>query len=270
MIKHSNLILFFILIIYFISGNAVVEEMGDSFRDTMAATLVADGSFIPPFYIKGQVGNASKASGRRPTRGEKAQKGMTVPKMIEYLDHVAKYVDRHCVLVLDRLSSHISKKVIKYAHSLRCSDGVTQKFEILLLPAKASFLISPLDMGFFSTWKRSYYKYDRSTYALKVQAANLVWKSVQPETIISLFDNCGITSKETGAKLRKRIAAQVRSGMPEELEEVWEFYQGWLGGAFDIEGATRPRAPPTEHLHIPLNSELDGVYWIKRGPQMHH
>lgn len=232
----------------------------------MAATLVADGSYIPPFYIKGQVGNASKASGRRPEPGQKAVKGMNVANMINYLDHVAKYVDWHCVLVLDRLSSHLSKKVKTYAHSLLCSDGVTQKFELLFLPAKASFLISPLDMGFFSMWKRAYYKYDRSTYNFKLMAAQHVWKSMQSDKIKHLFDNCGITSKETPKKLRKRITAQVRSGIPQELEEVWEFYQGWLAGAFDIEGATRPRAPPTEHLIIPVDSDLDGAHWVKRGP----
>lgn len=248
----------------------MVKETGDTYRDTMAATLAGDGSFIPPFYIKGQAGNASLGSGRRPSPGSKPEKGMNIKEMIKYLDHVAKYVDRFCVLVLDRLSSHLSKDVKAHAVSLKCSDGVTQKFEILYLPAKTSFLISPLDMGFFSMWKREFYKYDRSTYPLKLMAANQVWKSMQPEKIASLFDYCGITSKETPTQLRKRITAQVRSGMPEELEEVWEFYQGWLAGAFDIEGAVRPRAPPTEALLTPEDSNLDGQYWVKRGPKMHH
>lgn len=194
---------------------------------------------------------------------------MTVQKMIEYIDHVAKYVDRPCVLCLDRLSSHMSKKFVAYAESLKCSDGVTQKFEILFISPKAAFLISPLDMGFFTMFKRTYYKYDRSTFALKIMAANQVWKSMSSERIVNLFDNCGITSKETPNRLRKRIAAQVRSGIPEDLEEVWEFYQGWLAGAFDIEGTSRPRAPPTEHLIIPEDCDLDGEYWVKRGPQMH-
>ena len=234
----------------------------------MAATLVGDGSWIPPFYIKGQVGNASKATGRRPLPGKKANKGMTVTKMIEYIDHLDKYVDRECVLCLDRLSSHISKKVVSYAESLKCSDGVTQKFKILFLTPKAAFLISPLDMGFFTMFKRAYYKYDRSSYALKIMAANQVWKTFSRDKIVNLFNNCGITSTESPKRLHDRIVAQVRSGIPEELEEVWDFYQGWLAGAFDIEGATRPRAPPTEHLFMPADSELNGQYWNKRGPQM--
>jgi hypothetical protein len=248
----------------------VVEQKGDTYRDSMAATLVADGSYLPPFYIQSQVGNASKASGRRPKPGEKAVKGMTVPNMVKYLDHVAAHVDRHCVLLWDRLSAHTSKKVRDYAHSLKCSDGITQKFEILILPSKASFLISPLDMGFFSMWKQRYYKYDRSTYPFKLMAAQHVWKSMQSEKIVALFDNCGITSKETPKRLRERITALVRSGIPDELEEVWEFYQGWLAGAFDVEGATRPRAPPTEPLIIPLDSDLDGAHWVKRGPHKKH
>ena len=183
------------------------------------------------------------------------------------VDHVAKYVDMPCVLCMDRLSSHVSKRVITYAESLKCSDGVTQKFKILLLTPKAAFLISPLDMGFFTMFKRAYYKCERSTYALKIMAANQVWKTISSDKIVNLFNNCGITSKESPKSLHNRIAAQVRSGIPEELEEVWEFYQGWLGGAFDISGATRPRAPPTEHLIVPNDSDLNGQYWIKRGPK---
>jgi hypothetical protein len=248
------------------SGNAVVEQTGDTYRDTMAATLVGDGSFLPPFYIKGELGNASKASHRRPKPGQKPVKGMNVPNMLKYLDHVDKHVDRPCVLLLDRLSSHRSKRVRDYAYSLKCSDGVTQKFELSLLPAKSAFLISPLDMGFFSMWKRGFYKYDRSTYAFKLLAAHHVWKSIQSKKIRGLFDNCGITSKETPSKLRKRIIAQVRSGIPEELEEVWEFYQGWLAGSFEIQGATRPRSDPKKKLIIPPDCDLDGAYWVKMGP----
>lgn len=244
----------------------MVEQKGDGYRDTMAGTLVGNGTFLKPFYIKGESGNASKASHRRPSPGAKAVKGMTVPNMLKYLDHLDKQVDRQCVLLLDRLSSHTSKKVRDYAHSLKCSDGVTQKFEILLLPAKSAFLISPLDMGFFSMWKRAYYKYDRSTYPFKLMAAQHVWKSIKTEKIAALFANCGITSEETPSKLRKRITNQVRSGMPDELEEVWEFYQGWLAGSFDVDGATRPRSSPKEKLIIPLDSDLDGAYWVKRGP----
>ena len=55
----------------------------------MAATLDRDGFWIPPFYIKSQYGNASYASGRRPNPGVKPIKGMTVPKMKEYADHIA-------------------------------------------------------------------------------------------------------------------------------------------------------------------------------------
>ena len=125
-------------------------------------------------------------------------------------------------------------------------------------------------MGFFTMFKRAYYKYDRGSYALKIMAANQVRKTFSRDKIVNLFNNCGITSTESPKRLHDRIVAQVRSGIPEELEEVWDFYQGWLAGAFDIEGATRPRAPPTEHLFMPADSELNGQYWNKRGPQMHN
>jgi hypothetical protein len=117
----------------------VVLEDGESFRDTMAATLSSSGAWIPPFYIRSEYANASKASGRRPEVGKKPVKGMNIPKMKEYADHLDKYVDEPSVLVMDRLSSHTSKEIINYLESKTCSDG-TQKFDVLLLPAKGAFL----------------------------------------------------------------------------------------------------------------------------------
>lgn len=110
---------------------------------------------------------------------------MTVTKMIEYIDHVPNYVARPCVSCMGRLFSHVSKKVITYGESLKCSDGVTQKFKIVLLTNKAAFLISPLDMGFFTIFKRVYSQYDRSTHAFKIMAANQVWKTISSDKIVN-------------------------------------------------------------------------------------
>lgn len=244
----------------------MADERGDKFRDTMVATLVGDGSRIPPFYIKGEVGNASKASGRRPKPDKKPVKGMNIAKMIEYAAHLDKFVNRPVILVLDRLAAHKSKAVRECFESYKCPDG-QQKFEILLLPAKTAFLISPCDMGFFSMWKSKFYKLDRSTYDLKILAANEVWKTVDPIKVANFFVNCGLTSKESDQSLRKRIFKQVRGGIPEDLDEVREYYEGWLAGSYTVSGVRGPRSSPMEELTIPKDSGLNGVYWVKKGPQ---
>jgi hypothetical protein len=45
--------------------NAVIEEIGDKFRDTVALTVRGDGVDIPPYIIIHTYKNASYASGRR-------------------------------------------------------------------------------------------------------------------------------------------------------------------------------------------------------------
>jgi hypothetical protein len=255
------------LIIY-VSGNAVVEEEGDTYRDTMAASLLGDGTWLSPFFVESQYANASYASGRRPEPNQKPIKGMNINKMKEYIDHIDAQVDEPKVIIWDRLSSHISKEVRDYAHSKKCSDG-RQKFKTLLLPAKAAFLISPCDMGFFGMWKPEYYKYDRSTKPLKFSAARDTWKSMDPDKIKNLFINCGLTSKEAPHVLRQRFINEVQCGIPEELEDVWDYYDGWLSGSFEVEGATRPRsAPLTKPTQLP-DTGLNGVYWQNFGAHGH-
>jgi hypothetical protein len=234
----------------------------------MVATLLGDGTYLEPFYIKSQYANASYASGRRPNPSEKPIKGMNLKKMKEYIDHIDKQVDSPKILIWDRLSSHISKEVREYAESKKCSDG-RQKFTIKLLPPKTAFLISPCDMGFFAMWKSDFYKFDRSTTALKFSAARETWKSVDATKVRNLFINCGLTSKETSNALHQRLLNEVQGGIPEELEEVWDYYDGWMAGAFEVEGATRPRAPPLNKPTQLEDTGLNGVYWRNYGAHGH-
>jgi hypothetical protein len=234
----------------------------------MAATLDYETGWLPPFYIRTQYANASKASGRRPDPNEKAIKGMTVEKMKEYADHISRFVDEPCLLIMDRLSSHKSKEVIDYFESLRCSDG-RQKFKILLLPSKSAFLISPLDFGFFGYWKGIYLRYDRSTPELKFWAANQTWKQIDREKAKSFFKACYLTGTHTKDTLRKKLMKHVRSGIPEELEEVWDYYDGWRSGSYSVDGVFAPRELPLEEPKQLLDSELDGLYWNNWGSHGH-
>ncbi len=233
----------------------------------MAATLGSDGAWIPPFYIRSEYANASKASGRRPEAGKKPVKGMTIPKMKEYADHLDKYIDRPSLLALDRLSSHTSKEVISYFEAKKCSDG-SQKFKVELLPPKGAFLVSPLDFGFFGYWKSIYHKLDRSTPELKFWAANQAWKQVGAEKVISFFEGTFLIGNQKESTLRKKLLRQVKSGIPEGLEELWDFYDGWVAGSYDVEGANSLREISFEKPKQLLDAELDGVYWNNWGAHM--
>ena len=124
----------------FCRGNPVVKTSGDRFRDTAALTVRADGKDIPPFLIKGQVGNASKASGRRPKPGHKAVGGMNVALMKKYAKHIAHYPSEPCLLLLDRTSSHTSKRTVAELEDYLTPDG-QQIFKVMFIPPKAAFLV---------------------------------------------------------------------------------------------------------------------------------
>ena len=114
-----------------------MKTAGDRFRDTAALTVRADGKDLPPFFIKGQVGNASKASGRRPKRGEKAVGGMNIALMKKYAKHIAYYPSEPSLLLLDR-ASHTSKKTIVELEDYLTADG-QQMFKVMFIPPKLRF-----------------------------------------------------------------------------------------------------------------------------------
>jgi hypothetical protein len=245
-----------------------VKESGDSFRDTMVATLDASGGWIPPLYIKTQSKTASYASGRRAAVNETPVKGMNNQKMMEYANHLDHYVDEPTLLVYDRLGSHTSKAVRSYIEGKICSDG-RQKFKTLLLPPKGAFLISPLDFGFFAYWKSMYYQYDRSTPAMKFWAANQTWRRVETAKVVEFFRNCHMIGTEREETLRTKLHDLVRSGMPEELEEVWEFYDGWMAGSYEVEAVSAPREAPFDKPLQLDDASLDGLYWNNWGSHGH-
>ena len=191
---------------------------------------------------------------------------MNKEKMKEYADHIDKYVDEPALLILDRLSSHVSRELIDYIESKKCSDG-RQKFKTKLLPAKGAFLISPLDFGFFGYWKSIYHKLDRSTPEQKFWGANQAWKQVESAKVISFFEGTYLIGSQKESTLRKKLMSQVKGGIPEELEEVWDFYDGWVSGAYEVEGATAMREISFEKPKQLLDSDLDGVYWNNWGAQ---
>ena len=145
------------------SGNAVVEELGDRFRDTMIAVVRADGCKLPPFFIKGQYGNARKDSGRRPAPGAKPVRGVNNANIVQWIAEFMEHIREPSILLWDRLAVHKSKATIEEIESYVFEDG-SPAVEVMLLPPQTAFLLSQLDMGGFAEFKKYYYAFDRSTY----------------------------------------------------------------------------------------------------------
>jgi hypothetical protein len=232
-------------------------------------TVRGDGVDIPPFFIKGEYLNASIASRRRPRTGGRAAKGMTVPLMKDYIDHLSQYVTKPSLVIMYRLSSHSSGKTLMYFKSKKTEDG-QQKFIPLLLEPKTAFLISPLDNSAIGLFKQNFSKYDRSTLKLKEAAAYRAWEEVSNAALRGFIAHCGIIGNEPVDSIFIRFMKDVRGGIPEKNLDVWCFYEGWRYGAFLVEGVPPPRRSP---LLIPQQleeAELDGRYWRTYGSKYIH
>lgn len=241
-----------------------MKSTGDRFRDTVALTVTASGLDIPPFFIKGQVGNASKASGRRPSRGEKPVRGMNKDLMKRYIDHIASYVSESSLLLLDRASSHTSGEVLADIARWKTNDG-HPLFKVLLLPPKTAFLLSPLDNGAISAFKKHFYNYDRSSFLLKQTAMKLAWDEVSNESLRNFAIQCGIDSSEPLSTIRSRFKKNVHGFIPEQLESSFDLYEAWIAKAIEVDGTQLHRGV---ELSPPMQLDegaLDGIKWITWG-----
>ena len=246
----------------FCRGNPVVKTSGDRFRDTAALTVRADGKDIPPFLIKGQVGNASKASGRRPKPGHKAVGGMNVALMKKYAKHIAHYPSEPCLLLLDRASSHTSKRTVAELEDYLTPDG-QQMFKVMFIPPKAAFLVSPLDNGVIAAFKQHFYRFDRSTFELKKSAAKLGWDAVSNDVIANICRNCGLDPSVPLSTIRENFEKNVHSILPEKLKPFLELYDRWKAGAIVIEGADLGRGVKYSRPVQLDDGTLDGIKWIE-------
>jgi len=226
----------------------------------VALTVRGDGVDIPPFFILHTYKNASYSSGRRCAKNETPIKGMNALKMIEYIDHIAQYVTKPSLLIMDCLSSHLAVSVRDYIESLRTTAG-EQLLRPFYLPAKTSFLISPLDMGAIAAFKAHFYKLDRSTIQLKRIAVNTAWERVSNQSLVNIFTNCGIIGNERLESIRHRFMRSVQREVPSKLEEMKEFFESWELGIINVEGATIGRGLSIEPPQQIPEGYLDGIYW---------
>jgi hypothetical protein len=95
----------------------------------VALTVRGDGIDIPPYVIVHTYKTASIASGRRCSADDDPVKGMNISRMIDYIDHIAQYVQETSLLVLDRLSSHTAAAVRQHIESKRTASG-----DVMIIP----------------------------------------------------------------------------------------------------------------------------------------
>jgi len=245
-------------------GNAVVLTEGDRFRDTAALTVRVDGKDIPPFLIKGQVGNASYASGRRPKRGEKAVGGMNTSLMMKYVDHIIPYVEEPSLLLLDRASSHTAHRTRDYIESFLTEDG-RQLLHVEYIPPKAAFLVSPLDNGVNAAFKQHFYKYDRSTFPLKKSAVKLAWDKVTNDSILNICRGCGLDEGTSLRTIRTSFEKNVHGVTPEKLKGSLELYDMWKSGVIAIDGAHLHRGVEYSYPLQLDDGTIAGYKWIEWG-----
>lgn len=237
---------------------------GDRIRDTVTLTIRGDGVDLPLQYIISEQVTAPKASGRKSAPGEKPTKGMNITEMEKYIDRFMEFIEEPSCLCLDMASSHTSKKVRRYIESFKLSGG-RQAVQIKLLKPKTAFLESPLDMGAIAEFKRYYYKFDRSTLPLKKAAAVQAWRMVSNDNLRSYIHNCGFFSNESLDDIRVRFLKEVRHGIPENFKELWDFYDGWKSGTYEVEGNAAIRGVPLEKPDQLDDDYLDGKYWTLYG-----
>lgn len=196
--------------------------------------------------------------------GEQPIKGMNIPRMKLYIDHIAPYVTKTSLLVMDRLSSHTSAKVRRYIEAFTLPSG-ERMFYILLLPAKTAFLISPLDMGAISAFKAHFHRLDRSTAFLKRKAVDEAWDQVSNESLSNICRNCGVIGEEDIESLRTRFLKQVVGLVPEKLVQHLDFYDAWSSGHVRVEGANLARRVTLGQSFQLEEGQLDGRRWSNFG-----
>jgi hypothetical protein len=185
---------------------------------------------------------------------------MNIARMIDYIDHIAQYVEETSLLVMDRLSSHTAARVRQHIDKKRTASGDIMFYPVYLAP-KTAFLISPLDMGAISAFKSKFHSLNRSTLQLKIRAVHQAWDAVSNDALANICLNCGIVGTETIDSLRDRFMKEIGSVIPPQLEVELDFYDAWKSGFIQVEGASRGRGVfLTTPEQLP-EGYLDGVYW---------
>ena len=120
-------------------------------------------------------------------------------------------------------------------------------------------------MGAIAAFKEKFYGLDRSTIDLKRRAIVQAWRDVSNDSLKNIWKNCGLIGKEPIASFRTRFMKEVKGVLPEEYENLIDFYEGWKNGAFDVQGATLGGGIALDTPEQITQAHLDGDSWTNYG-----
>ena len=126
----------------------------------LVVALVGDGRKLPQFMIQ------SKSAKRKKGQiVERAVRGMNADIMIQWFEEIfLPHKEKIKYLILDKASSHISKKVKLYASQ--------NNIELIFLPTKTASDLSPLDNGFFAQLKALLHGHPLGTFKKRKKVLN--------------------------------------------------------------------------------------------------
>ena len=143
---------------------------------------------------------------------------MNTDLMLEWATIAIQHMNENDVLILDRLSCHLTNAVKKLF-----SDN---KIELAFLPPKGSLLLSPLDRGFFGMFEKAYrkeihslpkYRKDRKFKSAAVK----VHHSITTQQVIRFFKNCGLDPSTPFTKIKKNFEEEMGRYVKNENLAFW-------------------------------------------------
>ena len=181
----------------------VVNFKGE--RDTIVVCVRGDGKRMPLFWIE------HKRKGQMPTQysniisSEEKIAGMNKKLMFVWAQMALEHMNNGDVLIMDRLSSHLSNELKELF--------LTKNVRILLLPAKGSLLLSPLDRGFFGQFQKIYptilNKMNKKLKDRKKKACIKAHDSIPKENVVKFFKNCGLYCTDTMEEIEKNFKKEM-------------------------------------------------------------
>ena len=258
----SYLKIILILTFYIYSGNQIVHVPKVQRRDTIVACIRGDGKRLGLFWIDHKrKGQQQPLPHQTQISKEDKISGMNLNIMKEWAQYVLQHMNDGDVLILDRLSSHLSKQVKVMFEE----KGVNY----LLLPPKGSLLMSPLDRGFFGVFEKKYryqlnntsrYKKDR-----KFNTSVSIYNAIPAHDIVNCFKNCSLDSSSSLAQICKNFEKEMGMIVNHKDQKISEFFELWANGIINIDGVKHQRRWKYNPPMYTKNNNLDGLYWRSWG-----
>ncbi len=160
-------------------------------RDTFVVTISNTGFVLPPFAIKHipEKSHYKMINGRR-TKEVRVPRlaGMTLEKMNEWVDQFIQYASPEDILIMDNLSCHKNKAIVK-----RLEDRL---IKVIYTPPSLACKVSPLDNSLFSQMKAILrQKKSFKNFKQKKKGVERALKKISNQQIWNYWKNCGLPVK---------------------------------------------------------------------------